>query len=270
MRCPDCCYEGSGRFCPHCGVRLQRICHRCGMGVDQDASFCPGCGERLSSADANTERKSRSAGVDDVGMVKGDLDQSTKIGRQTIIGGPAQSSGTGDVGMVKGNLDQSTNIERQTNIRGSVTINQGAPQPTAAELIRRGHGLLNVRAYSDAAKSLQDALVQSPSEPRASLLLGLALLGGRNPELASPSTIRKAESCLKTAARNVRLRPASVTVLCAIKYDHYVRNGMAEGEPTLEEIVADLRAVRLTESDRQLLKHLDATARAKQLLDIDW
>ena len=129
---------------------------------------------------------------------------------------------------------------------------------------------MNVRAYSDAAKSLQDALVQSPSEPRASLLLGLALLDGRNPELVSPAAIRQAESCLKTAATDERFRPASLTVLGVIKYDHYVRNGMAEGEPTLEEIVADLRALRLTESDRQLLKHLDATARAKQLLDIDW
>jgi hypothetical protein len=172
--------------------------------------------------------------------------------------------------MIKGNLDQSTHIGQQTNISGPVTFHQGRLPTTADELIRRGRELLHVRAYADAADSLRDALSREPANPRASLLLGLALLEGKNPELVRPGAIREAKSCLRIAAGDDRTCAASLTVLGVIKYDRYVRNGMDEGQPNLEEIARQLRSVELTDLDKQILGHLDATARAKRRLGVNW
>jgi hypothetical protein len=186
------------------------------------------------------------------------------------IGKPSASVTIGDIGLIRGTLDASTHIGTQTNISGPVSIQIQPTQPGGAELLARGRQLLGAQAYSDAIGVLRTALCEDPSNAQGSLLLGLALLKGRSPDVVHPSVIRQAEACLMTAVQDAGAQALALIALGVLKHDHYVANGMSAGYPSLEQIVRDLQAVGLSPQDKQLLVHLRASARAKELLGVDW
>jgi hypothetical protein len=239
VRCPSCGSESAGRFCPNCGESLQRLCPGCGGTVDPGHSFCASCGTPLS-------------------------------GQPPEDAQPPGASTIGDIGMVRGNLDASTHIGVQANIAGPVTVQVGAHQPSAEDLVAQGRRLLDARAYRDATAVLQDALSADPSSPHASLLLALTLLAGRNPDVVRSDVIQRAESHLLVAMESEDAHDVALVVLGVIKHDHYVANGMNEGQPTLHQIVQELQGARLSRRDRRLLAHLKASARVKRRLRVNW
>jgi hypothetical protein len=237
--CPGCGSENSGRFCPDCGMPLAQLCPQCGATVDAEHKFCAACGTPVA------------AGQPDVGRPPGPVS-------------------IGDIGLVKGTLDASTHIGAQTNITGPVTLHVQVSQPLVEDVVRRGRQLLAAGAYRDATRVLKEAHHQAPSNPEIALLRALALLRGRNPDVLRHSVIRQAEACLQAAVQVGETRGPALVILGVIKHDHYVTNGMSEGQPTLREIAHDLRTIQFSPTDRQLLLHVKASARAKELLGIHW
>jgi hypothetical protein len=239
MRCPNCHTESTSKFCPECGTLLQQRCPRCQALSDPGHKFCENCGAPLGA-------------------------QPSQAGK------PAGATTIGDIGLIRGTLDASTHIGSQTNISGPVTMNVQAPQPDLEDLLHRGRQLLESRAYRGATKVLQDAVRGDPSNARASLFLALALLQGRNPDVVRPRVIQQSEASLLEAIQDQDTRAVALVALGVIKHDHYLANGMSEGYPTLDQIVRELRATSLSAKDRQLLRHLKASPRAKKLLETQW
>ena len=105
-----------------------------------------------------------------------------------------------------------------------------------------------------------------PGNHEANLLLAIALLRGRNPDTVSRRVIQQAERCALNAAKSSRFRAVAMAVLGVIKYDHYLANGMSEGEPSIEEIKQNLERVRFADEENELLSHIDMSRRAKEIL----
>lgn len=78
MKCKNCGYEFSAKFCPECGTSApldsDKIkCRKCGREIDGKLKYCPECGEPVSSEykkgdkdrDKDRNRKRRDRGGDD-------------------------------------------------------------------------------------------------------------------------------------------------------------------------------------------------------------
>lgn len=52
MKCAKCGTEiqGSSRFCPNCGSRIQNVCPTCGHEISEGMKFCSSCGKELDNA----------------------------------------------------------------------------------------------------------------------------------------------------------------------------------------------------------------------------
>lgn len=238
--CSCCGTHSLGRFCSQCGAPLQRSCSLCGAPVEADARFCASCGSPLPPESAPP-------------------------------GTPSPASVRfGDIGFVRGGIevDASVHVGTQMNITGPVTV-QVPPRPDVAELLQKARQLLSCCAYREAIAVLREALQAAPLDPEANLLMGLALLEGRNPAVLGLATVKKAEKHLVAAWQEGCL-PLALIALGVIKHDYYAQNGMDEGTPSLQEITQHVDGMDIGSVDRDLLSHLKASFLARRALGLEW
>jgi nucleoside phosphorylase len=149
---------------------------------------------------------------------------------------------------------------------------------------RNGHKLLSIhsdslgpaedliatKSYGEAACLLAELVQQFPDVSRVRLLYALALLGGRNPDVLTAVEIDSVESHLIAAQSSPETKFVALIALAVVKHDFYLFNGIDEGTPDLAQILEEIRTVSPGQSDTSLLKHINATSRIKQLLNISW
>lgn len=173
------------------------ICPRCQSIQGETARFCATCGQRL---------------------------ETQKTSGMSI----------GDIGMVRGNVSQTT-------IAGDVYFNETPARLTAPALAKHGVDLLKSGMFDEAADRFREALATDSSLQDAYFYLALAILKGRRPRNIPFEAAREIDSLLSRSA-GLRVEPAHVYLWMCIKYDFYVVNGLNVPPPSINELAAKLRA----------------------------
>ena len=128
--------------------------------------------------------------------------------------------------------------------------------PSGAELLKKGCDLLKRRAYVEAAKILQDAIMTDPLLSDAFYYLAIALLGGRKPREVDNWTIQDIEEKLNSAILGDTKTPKYYVLLAIIKYGYYSMNGFIDRHPTSAQLFDQGEPID-AEFAKEILYHLN-------------
>ncbi len=239
MQCPKCGHEAEGRFCAMCGAPLSRVCPQCGTDVPVTYKFCPQCGTPLSDSPTSSN--------------------IPKIGGEVHFG---------DVGVFKGSIDASVHIGAY--ITGPVQVSVESPGKDPNALFQQALVAFRSGHYKESVSLLRELVTSGIDDGRIHLLLGIALLRGRNPNVLPQQTITEAESHLKIALNSRQSRAMAMVVLAVIKYDRYLVNGLSEGTPRLLELLRALKNLSENDIDMSIISHVNASKDIKKRLRMWW
>jgi hypothetical protein len=154
---------------------------------------------------------------------------------------------------------------------GFKPIQERAPTspPDLSSALQQAEDLISTRSYGDATRLLALIVARFPQAPKARLLYALTWLEGRNPELLAAQRIRLIESHLVAAQRSQETRFLALVIQAVIKHDFYSSNGMNEGDPKLDQLLAQIKSEVQNSPAIPLLKHVNAKRQIKQRLNIE-
>jgi DNA-directed RNA polymerase subunit RPC12/RpoP len=191
---------------------VKASCPKCGSPVEQIDQYCQYCGSKLSFQAQSTENNPR--GVGDVGMVKGNLDQST-------------------------HYSNTTNIGNQVNYSGPVSINisQGRGEISYSDLFQKGKSALRMGQFDAANRFFQEAFDKEPDQLNIHFYFALASLQGNRPRLMPLSTINKIERSLRIVIQRLP-NCAHIYALWALVVEDYFGMNRMHHTPTSDELWA--------------------------------
>jgi hypothetical protein len=136
-------------------------------------------------------------------------------------------------------------------------------------LIQQAREQLSLASYETTYRLAQQVLMEDPSHPAANLLSAIAIMRNQGVSRVSDTAIKRIINHLKLAQKDKKLEPTALAVLGIIKYDRFISNGLAEGEPRFREICSQLSRTGGHKPDLSLLTHVAASSHVKQKLGID-
>lgn len=174
----------------------------------------------------------------------------------------------GDVGVFKGSIDASVHIGAY--ITGPVQVSVESPGKDPNALFQQALVAFRSGHYKESVSLLRELVTSGIDDGRIHLLLGIALLRGRNPNVLPQQTITEAESHLKIALNSRQSRAMAMVVLAVIKYDRYLVNGLSEGTPRLLELLRALKNLSENDIDMSIISHVNASKDIKKRLRMWW
>lgn len=152
------------------------------------------------------------------------------------------------------------------------TVKSVCPNITLVEsqrvVLQDAWGLLANQMFSEAYVSLTDFSKTAPSDSEANLLLAFALIGTRSIDTLKKTEIQRIENHLRVAQKSSQLYALALALLIIIKHDFFVINGLSEGEPSLKNLLEQLKDTCFSPKENSLLSNLRITLKVKKLLKL--
>jgi hypothetical protein len=176
----------------------------------------------------------------------------------------------GDAIFVRPHIDASVHIGSQTNVAGDLILQIPEVRPSVSpeELVEKARHLLCQGLYSECEAVLRQVLAADYNHAEAHAYLVPCLLRGRNASQVSQRVASEVEAHLRAASSAPAWRGFALAAWILFKHDRFVLNGMSEGEPRLEALVAQFREVTLSPEESSLLRHVHGTSSARRLLGL--
>jgi hypothetical protein len=152
---------------------------------------------------------------------------------------------------------------------GNITINASPAEPSVHKLLEQALSLLSLADYEGTADVCSKILRDDRQHPEANLLSGIALLQGQGADRLRSTAITRVEQHLKHAAEHPTTAATALAVLGIAKYDHYVVNGLFEGEPNLNELTQRVKQAGRDNINADLMHHVKSSRLARKRLEID-
>lgn len=216
-------------------------------GRDSAGKFCPWCGTPLPETSTSGQGQGGFAISPNVSLEAG-----------------------GDAIFVRPQIDASVHIGSQTNIAGNLILQipDTKPSTTPIELMERARYLLHHGMYNDCESTLRQILALDPRYIEAHAYLVPCLLKGRNASQVSQKIVSEVETHLQAIVDAPAWRGFALAAWAILKHDRFVINGMSEGHPQLEDLVAEYKNMSLSPEESSLLRHVNCTSAVRRLLGL--
>lgn len=146
-------------------------------------------------------------------------------------------------------------------------INKNATSPIDNDLDKIKEQI-RLGSYNRAYEGCRKASVLAPNHALLSLLTAISLLKGIGADKIQTKKIQRIEIYLSEACSSPNLKYTALAILAIIKYDHYVVNGLDEGNPSIDELKHNLHESNLSQMDRSLVDLVKASNGALSYLGL--
>ena len=159
-------------------------------------------------------------------------------------------------------------VDNSTVIVAGGDVNLFPKKLPVHTMVQKAIKMLRTDDYDRALEACMQVLADEPHHPEANLLVGIALLKGRSADRLQNQIVTRVEKHLSFAIDDPSIAPTTLAVLGIVKYDHYVVNGLFEGQPTLKQILQLLKQEGHHRINRELLQYVSGSTSAREYLGI--